>query len=408
MNELRFGVNYSPSRKWFYTWMDWDEDSVLEDLQAIQALGMDHIRAHLLWPVFQPNMNYVSEVALDRLESLLDMADRCGLDVQVTVLTGWICGYVHSPYWQKDRNMFTSREMIDAEKFLFSSLAQRIGGHRRFMGFDLGNELCVLGYGFNPFTVEQGDRWQAEMMTHCELVAPGKFHVNGVDHGPWFMDFCFSREALANTGAATSVHAWILFTGAMKLYEPMDAGCVRLAEYSIELANAYARDVDRPVWLEEFGINKNWLDEARMPDFAEQTIRHAAACRNTWGMTWWCSHDVDSRYVGMDPLEYGMGLLDTHNNIKPVGARIASLIAEFRANPVQRIIKRMALVLPDGLISRKDTPQDPYPGWHFAHRYMELVKEGITPAIVLQSRAADKAYLQSRGITELVDMSKYR
>jgi len=127
-------------------------------------------------------------------------------------------------------------------------------------------------------------------------------------------------------------------------------------------------------------------------------------CRNTWGMTWWCSHDVDSRYVGMDPLEYGMGLLDTHNNIKPVGARIASLITQFRTNPVQRVMKHTALVLPDGLISSKDTPQDPYPGWHFARRYMALVKDGVTPAIVLQSRAADKSALAARGITELITM----
>ncbi len=404
MNSLRFGVNYSPSKKWFFSWQDWEESSIREDLQAIQALGMDHIRAHLLWPVFQPNSNYVCETALDRLSSLLDIADSCGLDVQVTVLTGWICGYINSPAWQQDRNMFTDPWMMESEKRLFAKLAERIGGHPRFMGFDLGNELCVLGHGFNPFSVEQGDCWQNEMLAYCEKVAPGKFHVNGVDHNPWFHDFCFSRNALANTGSATSIHAWILFTGAMELYGPMETGCVRLAEYSIELANAYARDLSRPVWLEEFGINKNWMPEAQMAEFAERTIRSAATCSNLWGMTWWCSHDVDERYVGMDPLEYGMGLLDINNGVKPVGKRISELIREFRNHPVQPMAKRTALVLPDDLFSNPETPQKPYPGWHFARRYMEMAQEGLSPAVVLSTKIGDQAYLATRGISELLRM----
>jgi hypothetical protein len=33
---------------------------------------------------------------------------------------------------------------------------------------------------------------------------------------------------------------------------------------------------------------------------------------------------------------------------------------------------------------------------------MDLVSRGVRPAIVLESRAADKAYLKNRGIEELV------
>ena len=99
-DKLRFGVNYTPSKKWLFSWMDWDRNSILEDLQAIEQMGMDHIRAHLLWPVFQPNSTYISSTALDRLEELLDLANQCNLDVEVTALTGWICGYVHYTSWR--------------------------------------------------------------------------------------------------------------------------------------------------------------------------------------------------------------------------------------------------------------------------------------------------------------------
>src|SRR3954451_22769710 len=81
----RFGVNYTPSKNWWYCWLDWDEKSIARDLKAIAALGFDHLRIQCLWPVFQPHINYVSETALGRLRALLDLAGDARLDVAVTV-----------------------------------------------------------------------------------------------------------------------------------------------------------------------------------------------------------------------------------------------------------------------------------------------------------------------------------
>src|SRR5450432_322706 len=93
IKQPRFGVNYTPSKHWWYSWLDWDQKSIAADLQAIAALGMDHIRIQCLWPIFQPNINYVSDTALQRLRALLDLADQAGLDVEVTVLDGWLSGF---------------------------------------------------------------------------------------------------------------------------------------------------------------------------------------------------------------------------------------------------------------------------------------------------------------------------
>jgi hypothetical protein len=149
-SKFRFGVNYTPSRNWWYCWLDWDQQSIVDDLKAIARLGMDHVRIQCLWPIFQPNINFVSESALDRLESLLDIADAVNLDVEVTVLNGWLSGYAFIPVWVEPkwtgakRNIFTDPEIIEAERFLFKSIAEAVGKHRRFLGFDLGNELGVL------------------------------------------------------------------------------------------------------------------------------------------------------------------------------------------------------------------------------------------------------------------------
>lgn len=408
-NTPRYGVNYVPSRNWWYCWLDWDRRSIKEDLAAIKSLGMDHIRVFCLWPVFQPNAAYVSLQALDRLEELLDIADEHGLDVEITVLNGFLSGFAfypgfaHAASLYKHKNIYTDRDMIEAEKYLLLKLAERVGRHRRFLGFDIGNEINVLQYYRNELTIADGDVWLNEIMDWCDKIAPGRLHVNGVDHCPWFSNAAFSREALANEGAATSIHTWIEFTGARSRFDALDTGCVHLTEYCIELAKAYSLDPARKVWVEEFGASPEWMPADQIPEFAEQTIMNALSCENVWGLTWWCSHDLDRSLKGFHSLEYELGLLDNKNNIKPVGEKIAGLIKKLKADPVEPVKRSVALVLPDDIFDPGDVEYKypDYPGWKFAMPYMDLLRDGVRPAIVLESRAGDKEYLKSRGIQEM-------
>jgi endo-1,4-beta-mannosidase len=394
---VRFGVNYVPSRNWWYSWVDWDAASISDDLQAIAALGMDHIRIHCLWPIFQPNPNRISQAAMDRLVELLDLADAAKLDVEVTVLDGWLSGFIFAPAWQGGRNMFTDEWMVVAEELLFEQIGKRVAGHRRFMGFDLGNELGVIMHPHNPVTPDEADRWQARMFQACERAAPGKFHVNGVDHQHWFREFGFSRPALASVGAATSVHTWIEFTGFSATYGATSVAAEHLTEYCIQLALAYHIDPRRPIWLQEFGVSSKWMPLDRIPHFSEQSFRNAMSCENLWGCTWWCSHDLNPDLRGFDPLEYDLGLLDASNRVKPNGDHIARLIQQWKTSPPQPARRTQALIVPESAFGaqRDESLQ-------FSRKWVDLIREGVGPAIVPEGRANDPDYLQTRGITQVI------
>ncbi len=43
LNRHRFGVNYTPSHNWYFCWNDWNPDPIRRDLDAIAALGADHM-----------------------------------------------------------------------------------------------------------------------------------------------------------------------------------------------------------------------------------------------------------------------------------------------------------------------------------------------------------------------------
>ena len=134
---LRFGVNFTPRKNWWYCWLDWDHAAIADDLAGIAGLGVDHIRIQCLWPFFQPGIANVSERALANLRSLLEEADRAGLDVEVTVLNGWMRRIVvpacvggaggagaawrrlqHVHFWRGDRGR---------ENFCFGGLPRPLG-----------------------------------------------------------------------------------------------------------------------------------------------------------------------------------------------------------------------------------------------------------------------------------------
>ena len=406
---VRFGVNYVPRKRWWFCWLDWDQQAIEDDLNGIAELGLDHIRIQCLWPLFQPGMNNVSDRALANLHSLLDAADKAGLDVEVTVLNGWMSGLAFMPAWvapltdpsgnKQIGNMFTSAEVIEAEKLLFRRIAETVGGHPRFLGFDIGNELGVLQSPYsNPVSTKHADVWATGMLRYCDEIASNKFHVNGIDHSHWFNDFGFSREQIATTGHASVVHSYISFDGVLERYKYSDPASLHLAEYEIELAYAYHIDLIRRVWVEEIGVVSEWMPESYMPEFMEHTVRNIIATGKVWGITWWCSHDFDPSIRGFDKSEHEMGLLDLQNNPKPTGKKFAELAAKFRRSRSEATPRKTALVIPDRGLSTKPWPPD----WKFAMPYMNLVNKGIIPTIVLESRSKDEDYLRVRGITKLI------
>jgi hypothetical protein len=402
-NGVRFGVNYVPRKRWWYCWLDWDQQAILDDLSGIAQLGLDHIRIQCLWPFFQPGISTVSDRALSNLHSLLDAADKVGLDVEVSVLNGWMSGLEYIPAWvsplaypfgdRKPGNIFTNPETVEGEKLLFRRIAETVGTHRRFLGFDLGSELDVLIQipGCNPASMHDADAWAREMLRYVEEISPSKLHVLGISHAPWWNDFGFSREQIATTGHASVLHSYIDQDNPGVL-ERSDPELLHLIEYEVELAYAYHTDLNRRVWVGETNISA---------DLVEPMFHNMMATGKAWGISWWCSHDIDPSVKDFDSGEMNMGLLDLENRPKPIGKKVAELVAEFRKSPPAIASRKTALVIPDQGLSTKPWPAD----WKYAMPYMNLVKRGLAPAIVLESRSKDEEYLKARGISDLVALS---
>lgn len=408
MTVMRFGVNYTPTRGWFHHWLDFDLDDIRADLDSIAALGLDHIRVFPLWPLFQPNRTLIRPRAVDQLVRLADAAAERGLDVAVDGLQGHLSSFDFIPSWTTTwhrRNIFTDPDVVDAQASYLTTLAAALVDRPGFLGMTVGNETNQFSGrphpDPDPVTPAQAGRWLRRMLAACEAGAPGLPHVHASYNAAWYDGtHPFTPAHSARLGAMTAVHSWV-FDGTAQRYGHDGAATGLHAAYTVELSKAWADDPARPVWLQEVGAPAPHVPPSGAAAFAEATIEAVLDCPDVWGVTWWCSHDVDRALADFPELEYGLGLLTNDRVVKPVGEVLGRYARERHRHPVAGA-RRTALVLDAG--EPEDAPGRAVcaPGGAFFEAWMRTASDGGRPGVVLAQRAGDAEYLATRGITEVI------
>ncbi|MFF7249288.1 glycosyl hydrolase [Embleya sp. NPDC008237] len=403
----RFGVNYTPSVGWFHHWLDFDPDVVRADLDSITALGMDHIRVFPLWPLFQPNRTLIRPRAVEQLVALADAAGERGLDVSVDGLQGHLSSFDFQPSWLRTwhrRNMFTDPQALSGEEEYLRTLAAALADRPNFLGMTLGNETNQFSGDPHPdpdrIGSEQAAAWLERMLEACETGAPGRFHLHCSYDAAWYLDdHPFTPAHSARIGAATAVHSWV-FNGTAQRYGAKSTASNQHAAYLIELSKAWSADAHRPVWLQEVGAPAPHIAAADAADFTRKTIENALDCEDLWGVTWWCSHDIDRALADFPEVEYSLGLLTHHREPKPAGLEIAKIVDEVRrrGHGPQPRTTALVLDLPDTVTARSTCG----PGGAYFEAFMRLAGDGVRPATVLAERVGDQTHLDARGITEIV------
>jgi endo-1,4-beta-mannosidase len=345
LDRLRFGVNYTPSKNWWFCWNDWDAAPIQRDLDAIASLGADHLRILLIWPYFQPNPKWVSPLHLERLDQLLTLMGERHLDAVVTVFTGQLSGWYFLPPFNKAGSGFFSDEgMWKAQELFVRELARVMSAKDNIIGFDFGNEINTCWSTEPP----AGDVWMAKMFALMQEALPHGLHVNGVDHVPWFEPNTFSPQAMA-ARPMPIIHCYPYWTGALKFGGPMDPPSTKLLAAMASLVRSYAGDSRKPVWAEEFNTCIEALNEKQQAEWLEKAVLAAIDSGVSW-FSYWDSHDVDRKFE-FTPLEYSLGLLTNDGRVKEQG----------------RVFKQLADAYRGKLVTFPAKPAPPPP----AHRTME-------------------------------------
>jgi hypothetical protein len=397
---LRFGANYVPSAGWFYSWLDFDADRVRRDFADLAALGLDHVRVFPVWPWIQPNRGLLRTSAIDDVLATIDCAAEFGLDVAVDLIQGHMSSFDFLPSWTltwHKASIFTDRTVRDGLAHYVEVLAGAVASRPNTFALTLGNEVNNL-WPANPTTLAQSREWAAELLDRARGAAGDLLCLHSLYDDAWYAaDHPFAQQDAATLGDLTTVHSWV-FNGVSRLDGPLGPATVSHADYLIELAAAAAQEPRRQVWLQEVGVPLPDVPAALAADFTRATVEQAWHNPALFGITWWCSHDIDRSLLDFPEREYDLGLFTVDHQRKPAAEAIAALITERATIPA--VAARPGIVCPVDL-GDPACRNELAPGSAF-HKSWVAQRANGPVAIVPADRAEDADYRTSRAISGLL------
>ncbi|MFI6927964.1 glycosyl hydrolase [Nonomuraea spiralis] len=400
---LRFGANYVPAEGWFYSWLDFSADAARRDLADLAGIGLDHIRIFPVWPWIQPNRALIRQRGVDDVLALIDIAAEFGLDVCVDLLQGHLSSFDFLPSWVLTwhrRSLFTDRDVRDGLAAYVDRLAREVATRDNVFAVTLGNEVDNL-FPANGTTPDASSAWAAELVEVARAAAPRLLVLHSLYDAAWYdPGHPFHPADTVGLGDLTTVHSWV-FNGVSALDGPLGPATVSHADYLVELAAATSADPARPVWLQEVGAPAPDVPAADAPAFVRGMLDLVTANPALYGVTWWCSHDLDRSLADFPEREYDLGLFTVDHRIKPATRELAAVIAEHRRTGGARqgdgLGRRPALVCEADLAAEPGRRGEVAPGSPFHAEWVRLRRSGPV-AIVTKARSADTAHLEARGI----------
>ena len=202
--EFFVGCNYWGSKAGVHMWraQDWDPRSVEADLAALKATGAEVLRVFPTWSEFQPILHnyrwagtpghYITEggekwvkgagldpEAMRRFRFFCDAADRNGLRLMVSLVTGWMSGRLFFPRALEGKNLLVDPEALMWQGRFVKAFVAEMKDHPAIAAWDLGNECNCMGKVEKP---EEAWNWLNTVSTAARLADPTRPIVSGM-HG---------------------------------------------------------------------------------------------------------------------------------------------------------------------------------------------------------------------------------
>jgi len=306
------GVNYWPASCGMAMWRTWPETEIQKDLDLIKTLGMNSVRFFLRWSDFEPEAEFYDPSVCHRLESFLKCCSDRDLNMQMSLITGWMNGAVTWPDWAEGCNVFTDMDMHACAAGYAQRVAEIVAPfHPWMIGIDQGNELCSTPDSMSA-PVQSINHWSVLISDAIHSVYPQCLILSG-NHQAQFLDDTGWRPNEQKTIDIHSLHLLPFPRMHNVLFEGMDDPlAVTVAGYYTMLFRSFG-----PVLIQAIGTASTYDPEIQRR-YLSKTL---AEC---WkfganGFFWWSLKDIDARFspYSTHAAESALGLVDEHNRVKP-------------------------------------------------------------------------------------------
>jgi endo-1,4-beta-mannosidase len=354
MSRFLLGVNYWPRRSAMYMWQRFDIAEMSEDFARMKALGLDVVRFFLMWDVFQPAANAMSDDALRKFDAVMDRIADAGLVAMPTLFCGHMSGVNWLPSWTLERDPVQGRfrtiseglvvdraigdfyadpYLLDAQAFFARRVGERVLGHPALYAWDLGNEFSNLR---EPASAEAAAQWSlriSETLREASGAATsGGMHGEDFDH-----DRHLRPSSIARPWPFATMHGYSVYSAFAR--DRLDPNVV---PFLSQLQQSFS---GKPVLFTEFGNPQcppgveridgfACLNETEMAEYGRAVAQRLHE-RGALGAFWWCWADYDPALALLPPFdraphELRFGIVRSDGSLKPIAETLARFAGEKR------------------------------------------------------------------------------
>lgn len=354
------GCNYWASNAGTEMWKQFDPAVIDADFAALKENGADTLRIFPNWRDFQPvtalagyqgaSVEYrvedgtpdggfladpagLSPVMVERMRAVCRMAEKHGLSLVLSLVTGWMSGRMFMPDALKGKNLITDPEALRFEHRFVSEMVRQLKGERAIVAWDLGNECNCMGAVSSSHEAYLWTMTIALSIRAQDAQRPifsGMHSLSVAGEGHWTM---------ADQGELTDVLTPHPYPGSPTIgahVTPTDSyRTMGLPTAQMEL---YAAIGGKPAMIEEQGMLDEIFSSHETAALATRVNLASAWANGGLGHLWWCAYDQKN----LDFFPYSMsmrelGWLDEKRRPKAVAresARFAKKLAALGSAPL--------------------------------------------------------------------------
>ncbi len=345
MQKFYLGCNFWDSKSGTDMWINFDEDSLRADLDALESIGVKALRCFPNWRDFQPvimlrgwrgnpkeyrltgdripeNEFFIDPVMIERFRIFAKLAEERDMELVASVLTGWMSGRLFCPPALEGKNLINDYEALMLEEKFVRGFVEYTKDIPNIVMWDLGNECNCLGQAGSRY---QSYHWTATIrnaILASDQTRPISSGMHGLDfdpNGTW---------SIADQGELCDYLSNHPYPSPTIGGDVDPANRLRTTMLPTAQCEYYAGISGKPSFIQEQGTFSDMLiGREGAADFLRVNICSSIA-GGYKGYFWWCAHEhlhLTKPPYTWSMIERELGILDSDRTPKPVGEEMKKL-----------------------------------------------------------------------------------
>ena len=339
MNSVLIGVNYWDSKSGTDMWKNWDPQTIDEDLTALAAVGVRHLRVFPNWRDFQPihkqyqirnqfrsyvfgskelpmapQSDGIDPEMVAHFRELAACAQKHGMQLLVSLVTGWMSGRMFMPPALEGQNPITDPEVLMWTDKYVRGLVRALKDLPNIILWDVGNECNCMGAAnrYEAYT------WLAMVCNAIRAedssrpIGSGMHALSALDSDSWLL----TDQAVHCDFMTTHPYPSPTIQGDLEPYDSLRTTLLPTAQ-----SEFYAGISGRPCMIEEQGVFSSSLGNREMAARFLRINVLSAWANGLTGYLWWCGMEhskLTQPPYSWSLMERQLGLVDINRQPKPV------------------------------------------------------------------------------------------